>query len=268
LKIEKSIPLGIIIPARLDSTRLSRKLLIDVYGIPMIEHVRRRAILNSFGIPVVVATGDHEIASKIESYGGYVLKTNEIHENGMSRVGESHETLDWERYIVLQGDEILINPVELDGLIELNLQDQGFDSCNVITRINSPDQLEDSSVVKCVVGVDGKIKYIFRRSPFTVSQELQKEVVYKICGLFSLTASLLKMILTFPQTPLAKLESIEQLKILELGFDLMSYKSNLDFPSVNLAKDLDEVMDILKENTVQKLILKSILLNDPRFNLL
>jgi 3-deoxy-manno-octulosonate cytidylyltransferase (CMP-KDO synthetase) len=258
----KSVPLGIIIPARLDSTRLSKKLLIDVYGIPMIEHVRRRANLNKFGIPVVVATGDQEIKNKIESYGGYVLTTNRMHENGLSRVGESHETLKWERYIVLQGDEVLIDPRELDALIELNLQDRGSDSYNVITRLTSLKQIEDSSVVKCVVGTDGRIKYIFRRSPFTVSKEMQQEVLYKICGLFSISASLLSTILSEPQTPLSELESIEQLKILELGYDLMSYKTDSDFPSVNLKKDLDEVTVILKDNAMQQLILNLILTNE------
>ena len=258
----KSVPLGIIIPARLDSTRLSKKLLIDVYGIPMIEHVRRRANLNKFGIPVVVATGDQEIKNRIESYGGYVLTTSRIHENGLSRVGESHETLKWERYIVLQGDEVLIDPRELDALIELNLQDRGSDSYNVITRLSSIKQIEDSSVVKCVVGTDGRIKYIFRRSPFTVSQEMQQEVLYKICGLFSITASLLKRILSEPQTPLSELESIEQLKILELGYDLMSYKTDSDFPSVNLKKDLDEVTVILKDNVMQQSILNLISANE------
>ncbi len=258
----KSVPLGIIIPARLDSTRLSKKLLIDVYGIPMIEHVRRRANLNKFGIPVVVATGDQEIKNKIESYGGYVLTTNRIHENGLSRVGESHETLEWERYIVLQGDEILVNPLELDALIEINLQNDAPDSCNVITGIKSFDHLEDSSIVKCVLGTDEKIKYLFRRSPLTVSNERQLEHIFKICGLFSLTSNLLKVMLTHSQTPLAELESIEQLKIIELGFDLVPYFSNSDFPSVNLAKDLDEVEILLSEDKMQKSILKLILTND------
>jgi 3-deoxy-manno-octulosonate cytidylyltransferase (CMP-KDO synthetase) len=230
----------------------------------MIEHVRRRASLNKFDIPVVVATGDLEIERKIQSYGGYVVTTHKIHDNGLSRIGEAHETLEWERYIVLQGDEILIDPVELDALIELNLNDGASDFYNAITPLNSIKQIEDSSVVKCVVGIDGRIKYMFRRSPFTISQEMQQEVLYKICGLFSLTESLLKVILTQPQSPLSALESIEQLKILELGFDLMSYKTNSDFPSVNLKKDLDEVIEILDSNSMQKSLLSLISAN--RFN--
>ena len=258
----KSVPLGIIIPARLDSTRLSKKLLIDLYGIPMIEHVRRRAKLNKFGIPVVVATGDQEIKNKIESYGGYVLTTSGIHENGLSRVGESHETLNWERYIILQGDEILIDPLELDALIQINLQNGAPDSCNVITRMKSLAQIEDPSIVKCVIGTDEKIKYLFRRSPLTASNERQLENVFKVCGLFSLTSNLLKVMLNHSQTPLAELESIEQLKIVELGFDLVPYFSDSDFPSVNLAKDLDEVEILLSEDKIQKSILKLILTNE------
>jgi hypothetical protein len=80
--------------------------------------------------------------------------------------------------------------------------------------------------------------------------------------LFSISASLLKTILTEPQTPLSELESIEQLKILELGFDLMSYKTDSDFPSVNLRKDLDEVAAILRHNEMQQSILNLISSNE------
>jgi 3-deoxy-manno-octulosonate cytidylyltransferase (CMP-KDO synthetase) len=228
----------------------------------MIEHVRRRAMLNSFGVPVVVATGDYQIKNLIESFGGRVVTTERVHENGMSRVGESHETLNWERYIILQGDEVLVDPLELDALIKINLQNDAPDSCNVITRIKSFDHLEDSSIVKCVLGTDEKIKYLFRRSPLTVSNERQLEHIFKICGLFSLTSNLLKALLTHSQTALAELESIEQLKIIELGFDLVPYLSNSDFPSVNLAKDLDEVEILLSEDKMQKSILKIILTNE------
>lgn len=228
----------------------------------MIEHVRRRANLNKFDIPVVVATGDQEIKNKIESYGGYALTTNRFHENGLSRVGESHETLNWERYIILQGDEILIDPLELDAIIQINLQNDAPDSCNVITRMKNFGQLEDSSIVKCVLGADEKIKYLFRRSPLTASNERQLENVFKICGLFSLTSNLLKVMLTHSQTPLAELESIEQLKIVELGFDLLPYFSDSDFPSVNLAKDLDEVEILLSADKMQKSILELILTNE------
>ena len=257
-----SVPLGIIIPARLASTRLNGKLLMNVRGLPMIEHVRRRAMLNNFGVPVVVATGDSQIKNLIESFGGNVVTTERVHENGMSRVGESHETLNWERYIILQGDEILIDPLELDALIQINLQDDAPDSCNVITRMKNFGQLEDPSIVKCVLGTDEKIKYLFRRSPLTASNERQIENIFKICGLFSLTSNLLKIMLTHSQTPLAELESIEQLKIVELGFDLVPYFSESDFPSVNLAKDLDEVEILLSEDKMQNSILKLILTNE------
>ena len=251
--------IGIIIPARLDSSRLKHKLLIEIHGIPMIEHVRRRALKNNFGIPVVVASGDIEILNAVKKFGGTTLETQNYHENGLSRVGEASQILNWNRYIILQGDEILTRPKDLDLFIKQNLQSNCYPVINAVSNLKSTAEITDLSVVKCTTSANSTISYIFRKSPLTSSDSLQLELTMKICGLFGITQSVLTQVLDKTNTPLAASESIEQLKFIELGLDLGSCLLDSDFPSVNLQKDLDLVLDILIEDREQAEILKSIL---------
>ena len=75
----------IIIPARLNSLRLPKKVLLDIHGLPMIEHVRRRTLMAKNVSEVFVATCDEEINQTVLSFGGKVIMTNQNHQNGTSR---------------------------------------------------------------------------------------------------------------------------------------------------------------------------------------
>ncbi len=259
MNLAQETTVGIVIPARLDSTRLDKKLLIEVNGIPMIEHVRRRALLNSFRVPVVVASGDREILDLIQSYGGNVLRTFDNHENGLSRVGEADKTLNWNRYIVLQGDEILVDPSDLDEIIRLNINDLDDSAFNMVTSLKAEDQLANASVVKCVLNQLDFIQFVFRKTPLTASISHQLVNVFKICGLFSVESKYLKKLISMDNTPISLNESIEQLKMLELGFPLKAFVSKSDVPSVNLHEDLEEVIRILETDKYQQKLLSTIL---------
>ena len=82
-----------VIPAHLASVRLERKILKDFYGIPMIEHVRRRAQLSNLCDDVYVATCDLEIEEEIKKYNGKVIRTGNHHKNGTTRVSEAIEQI-------------------------------------------------------------------------------------------------------------------------------------------------------------------------------
>lgn len=251
--------LGIIIPARIDSSRLERKLLINIHGIPMIEHVRRRALRNNLNLPVVVASGDLEILKVVESFGGNAVHTPGHHENGLSRVGEASKILDWDKYIILQGDEVLARPTDLDIFIQQNYLPETPSVANAVTKLNTFSEIHDESVVKCLVSVDNQIIYIFRKSPLVTHESLQIESIRKICGLFAITHEILQTVLSQPNTRIAQNESIEQLKFIELGIRFGSVYLEKDYPSVNLLRDLKLVNEILDFDSDQKEILQSIL---------
>jgi 3-deoxy-manno-octulosonate cytidylyltransferase (CMP-KDO synthetase) len=252
-------PVGIIIPARIDSSRLARKLLIEVNGLPMIEHVRRRALLNSYSLPVIVASGDEEILNAVNKHGGETIKSELSHENGLSRVGEASLKLNWSKYIILQGDEILIKPDDLDSFINSTVSNQDLESMNMITELKDADDIQNSSIVKCLIKKNRDIAFIFRRTPLLTDYKEQLKLIYKICGLFSIGHKTLHSVLSQANTPISEIESIEQLKLIELGVRLESCFTYSDYPSVNLAKDLELVTEIFKNDHEQKMILDKIM---------
>ena len=93
-----------IIPAHLASVRFPRKVLHDFHGLPMIEHVRRRALMADGLCAVYVATSDREIADVVRSFGGEVIMTSPNHLNGTTRVAEAAAQLDCSHVILLQAD--------------------------------------------------------------------------------------------------------------------------------------------------------------------
>ncbi len=96
-----------VIPAHMASVRFPRKILFQFHGLPMIEHVRRRALLSKAFDDVFVATCDEEIASVIRSFGGKIIMTANTHNNGTSRVAEAVKDIECSHVVLLQGDEPL-----------------------------------------------------------------------------------------------------------------------------------------------------------------
>ena len=126
--------IGIVIPARLDSERLPGKVLKDFLGMPMIEHVWRRAQLTNPLLETVIATDSSEIKKIAEKFGANCILTAKDHKNGISRVGEIVNTLNWDHYLVLQADEILIEPESLNLLAITTISNSKFQFFNLITK--------------------------------------------------------------------------------------------------------------------------------------
>ena len=103
-----------ILPARLESSRLPRKALKDICGLPMIVHVFKRCLLSKKLDEVYVATDSLEIKEVVEKYGGKVIMTSSKHETGTDRIAEAALELDVDIIVNIQGDEALVNPEYID----------------------------------------------------------------------------------------------------------------------------------------------------------
>ena len=115
-----SIKIAAIIPARMASTRHPGKPLIEIQDLPMIEHVRRRALLCGGFSEVVVATCDTEIVEVVETFGGKIIMTSKEHIMASDRVAEAARNLDCTHVINVQGDEILVRPDDLSNMIAVS----------------------------------------------------------------------------------------------------------------------------------------------------
>jgi 3-deoxy-manno-octulosonate cytidylyltransferase (CMP-KDO synthetase) len=248
-----------VIPAHLASVRFPKKILFDIHGLPMIEHVRRRALLSKELDDVVVATCDKEIVDAIKSYGGKVIMTSNTHKNGTSRVAEAIQNYDCSHVLLLQGDEPLLLPRHIDSMISAMKGSPDVESWNATGSINSEDELDRNSFVKCSVLENNRILNCFRKTPYVSELEVQQKFVRKILGIIGYRKDFLLKLNQLDNTPIETAEFIEQMRIIERNFPLYSVNVNPSLPSINEPHEANIVLDYLKEDEEQKSLLEKIL---------
>jgi 3-deoxy-manno-octulosonate cytidylyltransferase (CMP-KDO synthetase) len=214
----------VLIPSRLQATRLPGKPLADIHGEPMIVHVWRRATEAALG-PVVVACGDQEICDAITAVGGRALLTGTQHPTGSDRIFEALERLDPERrhdaIVNVQGDLPTVDPETVRAAFTA-LGDEEADIGTVAAEITRPEELTDPAVVKPVVA--------FAKAPrmgnWRVARALYfsratvptgKGPVYHHIGLYAYRRTALERFVKLPPAELESRERLEQLRALEAG---------------------------------------------------
>jgi 3-deoxy-manno-octulosonate cytidylyltransferase (CMP-KDO synthetase) len=248
-----------IIPSHLASTRFPRKILFPFHGLPMIEHVRRRALLAKGLSEVVVATCDAEIADAVRAGGGTVVMTSNTHRNGTSRVAEAVAGLDCTHVILLQGDEPLLLPRHVEAMVAAIEASPDGDAWNATAPISAPEELDRHSFVKCSIGQDGRILYGFRRSPSAAPFEDQIAYIRKVLGIIAFRRESLMAISAAPVSVVERYESIEQMRILEAGHSLYSVPVEESLPSVNEPHEADIVLGYIRSMPEQAHLLQRIL---------
>ncbi len=247
-----------VIPAHMASVRFPGKILFPFQGLPMIEHVRRRALLSTAVSDVIVATCDEDIASVIRGYGGKVVMTANTHKNGTTRVAEAVKNVDCTHVILLQGDEPLLLPRHVDALADAMLSNPSGDAWNATGPIESAEELDRHSFVKCAVSQSGRIMYCFRRTPGYSSFEQQEAFVRKILGIIAYRKDFLMKVTNLPSAPVELAEFIEQMRILENDYSLQSVPVVPSLPSVNEPHEADVVLKYIQQDPEQKVLLEKI----------
>lgn len=247
-----------VIPARLNSSRFPNKVLLDICGLPMVEHVRRRALLCPHISDVFVATCDHEVVEVVQGYGGQVLTTSDSHINGTSRVAEAVADIDASHVILLQGDEPLLIPRHISSLALAIRDNPEVTSWNLTSPIESPHELEASSIVKCVVTPEHQVVNCFRTPINSRTSTEDFSLVRKMLGILAFRISFLQTLSTLPASSLELSQSIEQFRILEHGFCLYHLDVTPSTPSINVPDDLPIVLDALQNDAEQLSLLHTI----------
>ena len=248
-----------VIPAHLASIRLKRKILIKFYGLPMIEHVRRRVVNSNIFEEVIVASGDDEIINIVNDNGGSTIKTFKKHKNGTSRVAEAIENMNYTHVVIVQGDEPLIKIEHLKRLAEEIDKNPNVDAWNSVSEIKEFSDLDSINIVKASINDSGRILYLFRKTPSIGTGKDQLKYIKKVQGLIAFKKKSLKEIQLIPSSFPESIESIEQLKIISNGFCLHSVIQKDQVPSINERKDIDEFFKYLKENKNQYLLTQKII---------
>lgn len=211
-----------IIPARFGSTRFPGKPIHPIAGKPLIQWVVERCKAATRLDRVVVATDDQRIAQVVEPF-CEVSMTRSDHPSGTDRIAEVMENYPHEAAVNIQGDEPLIEPEVIDRVAaELDR----FEMSTAATTLNDVGALRDPNVVKAIVSSRGSALY-FTRSPSPCVRDaesleawLDSGAHFQHLGIYGYRRATLERIVTAPESPLEKLERLEQLRALELGIEI------------------------------------------------
>lgn len=212
-----------LIPARLQSTRLPRKLLLNETGKPLIQHTWEAALSADCLDDVIVATDNEQIARVVCAFGGRCELTGD-HPSGTDRIAEVVQRVcpDVDVVVNIQGDEPEVDAQQIAQLVDA-LTQSGAEMATLATPIRRIEERDDPSCVKVVCGQDGRALYFSRATiPFSrdmdPDQLLEAESPWKLhLGLYAYRTDFLLRLTQLPPSPLEKLEKLEQLRALEVG---------------------------------------------------
>ncbi len=214
----------IVIPARLASTRLPRKLLLRETGKSVLQHTYEAASRASKPLGICVAADHEEIAAEVQRFGGEVRMTSPTAASGTDRVAELARALpDVDVVVNVQGDEPEIAADSIDLAIGLLEDEPQAVMSTLATPIRSRKQLDDPACVKVVFDESGRALY-FSRSAIPHAREWDDRLLcadpphfYQHVGLYAYRRDFLFRLASMPQSALEKLERLEQLRVLSAG---------------------------------------------------
>ncbi len=242
----------IVIPARLNSSRLKRKMLVDLEGEPLIVRTFQRAKQARCTDRVVVATDSSEIADVLNGAGAEVIMTSEHARCGSERIAEAAAQLEGDVFINLQGDEPLIEPENIDLVAKPYLLGEDPDCSTLVFPVLAGDHttINDRNVVKAVMDKKGYALY-FSRSPIPYRMECSASTTYyRHIGIYAFRADVLRLYARPDVSMLEREESLEQLRLLENGYRIRCLETAFDSPGVNTHQDLDLVRRLFREGAV------------------
>ena len=248
-----------IIPARLRSSRLPGKALLDFHGLPMVEHVRRRTVLSGAFSDVVVATCDREIADAVTAGGGRVIMTADSHPGACDRIAEAMQQLDCTHVMNVQGDEILVPPEDLQRMVRAVEAQPEIPAWNAVAPIESAEQLADPSIVKLFVARTGRVFFCARRCTDIPLSPPDFEPVVQSIGVMCFTRAFLERFIRLPRTPLECAQGIDQLRMVEQDIPLHTVRLDRGYPTINEPREVSLVEACFATDARQRRILQEIL---------
>jgi len=234
-----------VIPARLASTRLPRKMLREIDGVPLLARVYRGVRRCASLEQVVVATDSDEILRFCEQQGFAARMTSASHRSGTERVHEISTALPADVYLNVQGDEPLTRPEHIESLVAV-MMDAKVAVGTLKTACTEVD-VNNPSAVKVVTDANGRALY-FSRAAIPYDRDGILPHYYKHLGFYGYRREALDNFVRWPESSLERSERLEQLRFLENGVPIYIAETPFDTVGVDTEEDVRRVEGILKKN--------------------
>lgn len=235
-----------VIPARYKSSRFPGKPLADICGKPMIWWVYRQCLKVSGLDELYVATDDERIKKACEQNRMNVLMTSDKHQTGTDRVGEVASRIEGDIFINIQGDEPLIDPREIQEVIEL-FQDEEVYFGSLRRKITDPEEIAAYSTVKVAVDKKNDALYFSRNVIPSNKKGGPKADVYRHVGIYAYTKEFLLKFVKWPQTELELGEGIEPLRAMENGYKIRVKETMYDSIGVDYPEHIKLVEEEMRK---------------------
>jgi 3-deoxy-manno-octulosonate cytidylyltransferase (CMP-KDO synthetase) len=233
-----------VIPARLASTRLPRKMLREIAGKPLIGVVYEAVHSSPLLADVIIATDSEEIMTVCRQHGWKAEMTSPTHRSGTERVHEISERTSAHVYVNVQGDEPLVRVEQLATLLHV-MENPRAEVGTVMTPAAAVD-ISNPNAVKVVTDLTGRALY-FSRATIPFDRDGTQPRYFKHLGLYAYRKSALDRFIALPESSLEKSERLEQLRFLENGIPIFVGETPYDSVGVDTEEDLQRVIEILRK---------------------
>ena len=233
------------------SSRFPGKPLVPILGLPLVEHVRRRALLADGVHQVVVATCDASVSDAVTAAGGRAIMTANTHERCTDRVEEAMRRLTGEMVVMVQGDEPLLMPDAVERIAQPLLDRPEVSCTNLLSPLESDADLGNPNIVKAACDRNGRVLF-FSRAPIPFYRKPVACPIYRQTGIMAFRASLLRTFSQLPETPFERAEAIDMLRLLEHGHAIHGVVVEYSTVGVDRAEDVPIVERLLREDPVQR----------------
>lgn len=234
-----------VIPARYKSTRFEGKPIADICGKPMIWWVYNQVKKVKEFDDVYVATDNEIISNVCEEYKLKYLMTSDKHRTSTERLYEVARHVEADYYVCINGDEPLIEPHIIKAIIPEKKTDNDIYISNLMTEIRNPVEVVDSTNIKVVTDKHGYALYM-SRSPIPYPKASMDYSYKKHLGVLCYNFEALKFFNDNKKNENEKVEDINELRFIENGQKIKMIEVNANSLSVDTPKDLQKVIDIIK----------------------
>ena len=236
-----------VIPARYESTRLPGKMIVDIAGKPLVQHVYDRVRQSKLVTACIIATDDERVVRALEPFDTEVVMTSIEHQSGTDRVAEVARQCSEPTIVNVQGDEPFVRPEMIDAAVQALLDNPMVPMSTLSCPFKDDNEIADPNAVKVVTDLRGRALY-FSRAPIPVVRDADApaSVYRKHIGLYVYRREFLIDYAQWPPTPLEQFERLEQLRALEHGYPIVVVETEYDSVSVDSPADLDRARKLME----------------------
>lgn len=236
-----------IIPARLHSKRLEKKLLRRLLGRSVLEWTWRASKAATKLEDLIIACDSEEIEEEAKKFGAKVVLTSMQHISGTDRICEAAVNIEAEIIVNIQADEPLMHPTVINSLVDVMQNNKDIQMATAVKEIADEEEIEDPNIVKVIGDKDDFALYFSRAKIPYLRDKDKKPTYFKHLGIYAYTKDFLYIFKNLPPSRLEQIEKLEQLRALENGFKIKTILTSFDSWGIDREEDLAKVERILVE---------------------